>query len=302
MDGLLYFLLCLQAFFASASVPNDLVINEILFNPSRDGYDYVEVFNKGNDSIDLEEILIGNRNVTNDISGLKLLAGSRLLLQPKGFAVITGNEKWLRQNYVVSLKAIVCQIPGLPSFPDDEGTVVMMNKTDSTIIDELKYNEKWHFALISDPSGVSLERINYQHPTQDKNNWSSASSSSGNGTPGYQNSQFRADLQAQGEVSIVPKIFTPDNDGSDDAAFICLKMKEPGYVANIHVYDLSGRVVRYLLKNEFLGLQAEIKWDGCDDRSMKLPKGAYIAVTEVFNLNGQTKKFKNVVILNYVNR
>jgi hypothetical protein len=161
----------------------------------------------------------------------------------------------------------------------------------------LNYSEKWHFGLIAEPSGIALERMSYQMRTQDKNNWTSASSSSGFGTPGYQNSQFRSDPGTVGEIVVSPKIFSPDNDGTDDFGMIRYNMKEHGYVANLIIYDVAGRRVRYLLKNEILGMSGQYKWDGLDDEMQELPQGMYILVTQLFNLKGNTKKFKHVITL-----
>lgn len=283
----------------SAQQDINLVINEILFNPTKDGFDYIELYNRGKDSVDLKDILIGNRNITNDITSLKPLAGSTIWMRSGGFAVITANEKWLRLNYLVGADAIIRDLSSLPSLPDDEGTLVLLRKDDSVMIEELSYSAKWHFPLITDPSGVALERINYNEPAGDKNNWSSAASSSGFGTPGYQNSQFRVDLQAQAEMSITPNIISPDNDGLDDFALITLNMKEPGYVINCSVYDVSGRRVCYLLKNYTLGIRNQFKWEGCDDYLQKLPRGIYILVAEVFNLQGRTKKFRKSIVITY---
>lgn len=278
--------------------PKDIVINEILFNPAKDGYDYIEGYNRSGKTIDLAGLVIAHRNATNDISTAKAISKNTLLLEPDSYFVISSNEKWLKQNYSVALSAIICQVSPMPSFPDNEGTVILMTKIDSIIIDELKYSEKWHFPLFTDASGVALERINYESPTQDKNNWTSASSVSGHGTPGFQNSQFRSDLRVNGEVIISPGIFSPDNNGVNDFAIIQLHMKEPAYVANIMVYDISGRKVRYLVRNEILGISNRYKWDGCDDRSQKLPTGVYIICTDIFNLQGRTKKFRHQLVIN----
>ena len=39
---------------------NQIIINEILFNPKTDGYDYVELYNKSEQFIDLSKLLIGH--------------------------------------------------------------------------------------------------------------------------------------------------------------------------------------------------------------------------------------------------
>jgi hypothetical protein len=296
----LILLLVLQEAVHSQSAMS-LAINEILFNPSKDGYDYVELYNYGTDTIDLQTVMIANRNVTHDLASLRALTKTSRMLAPDAYVVLTANEKWLRLNYRVPPEAQVLVIAQLPSFPDDEGEVIICSAADSSVIDEVDYLEKWHSPMLADVSGVALERINYGAKGNDKNNWMSASSASGYGTPGAQNSQFRADLLAEGEVVVSPKIVSPDNDGWNDFAVVRVQVKEPGYVANTFVYDVSGRRVRYLLKNVLLGTNSQFVWDGCDDNAQRLAKGAYIICTEVFNLQGKTKKFKAVVVLNYKN-
>ena len=61
----------------------------------------------------------------------------------------------------------------MPSFNDDEGHVIILN-AQGNIIDELKYDEKWHFKLIDNREGVALESIDYHAPTQNQDNWHSA--------------------------------------------------------------------------------------------------------------------------------
>ena len=185
----------------------------------------------------------------------------------------------------------------MPSYPDNSGFVVLLN-AQGVIVDELAYDAKWHFAILDNKEGISLERIDYNKPTQNKDNWHSAASTAGFGTPSYQNSQFRADAMAQGEITLSPaKIFSPDNDGTDDFLTINYTMTELGYVANITIFDAGGRPVKNLAKNATLGLKGSFRWDGLDDKMNKLPIGTYVVFTEVFNLNGKKRAFKNAVVL-----
>ncbi|MEP7258494.1 MAG: lamin tail domain-containing protein [Flavitalea sp.] len=282
--------------YGQPAAPMDIVINEVLFNPPRDGYDYIEGYNRSAKTIDLSEIKVAGRNSVGDISGIRPLVRDSKYLPPGVYFVITANEKWLRQQYVIPASALICQVSSLPSLPDDKGTAILQN-TEGEVIDELSYSASWHFQLITEASGVSLERINYSAPTQDKNNWVSAAASAGYGTPGSQNSQFRADMIAAGEITVSPAIFSPDNNGPDGFALIQYIMDEPGYMANLQIYDQSGIMVRRLLKNTLLGTSGQFRWDGLDDRNNRLPQGIYILFTQVFNLTGKTKKFKQVIVL-----
>jgi hypothetical protein len=95
----------------------------------------------------------------------------------------------------------------------------------------------------------------------------------------------------------MPPIFSPDNDGRDDVATIQYKVEENGYVANVSVFDAGGRLVRYLVRNELLSLKGFWIWDGLGENRNKLPVGTYIVYTEVFNLQGKKKSFKNTIVL-----
>jgi hypothetical protein len=132
----------------------------------------------------------------------------------------------------------------------------------------------------------------------DKNNWTSASSSAGFGTPGYANSQYRSSDIVNEAISVLPEIVTPDNDGRNDFATITIKTTEPGKVVNAVVFNAMGRTVRYLLKNEILGVNNRFIWDGYDDKQQVLPPGIYIIFTEVFDTMGSVKKYRNCVVLN----
>jgi hypothetical protein len=199
-------------------------------------------------------------------------------------------------NYLVKNPDVVMVISSLPSFPDDEGDVILLN-FQGTVVDEVKYKDDWQFALIENADGVALERIDPDGASQDANNWHSAASTAGYGTPTYKNSQYKLLQSINAEIAVIPKVFSPDNDGRDDIATIQYKTTEPGYVANIIIYDANGRLVRNLVNNSILGLEGYWNWDGLDDKKLKLPTGTYILFTEIFNLQGKKEIFKNVVVL-----
>ena len=275
---------------------NDIVINEILFNPNTNGYDYVEFYNRTNKITDIKQLYISTRDVTGALKSITSLSSTPLLFFPDEYYAFSENKLWVEQNYVVKNPDKMIQLSSLPSLPDDDGIVVLLN-TNQIVIDELHYNHNWQFALISNQAGVALERIDYNKPTQDQNNWTSAASTAGYGTPTYQNSEFESDLLVKGEINISPKIFSPDNDGYEDYCFINYQVPNSGYVAGITIYDAAGRAVRNLANNATLALSGSFKWDGLDDKQQKLSVGIYIIVTQIFDLTGKTKQFKNVVTL-----
>jgi hypothetical protein len=275
---------------------NDVVINEILFNPRPDAFDYVEFYNRSNKIIDVAQLSMANRSSTGVIGSVKKLSGNPFLLFPGEYIVVTEDVQSLAMNYLVKNIDQVFILSSLPSFPDEGGTVVLLN-AQGIVVDEVKYDDDWHFDLIANDEGVAVERIDPNGPSQDKGNWHSAASPAGYGTPGYQNSQYKQAGLSNATLELTPKVFSPDNDGRDDVATIQYSVSQSGYVANITIFDSGGRPVRMLVKNAILGLKGSWSWDGLGEKGQKLPIGTYIIYTEIFNLDGKKERFKNTVVL-----
>jgi hypothetical protein len=273
----------------------DIVINEILFNPKTGCEDYVELYNRSQKIVDLSHTYIANRNSSNVISNIQQVTVESILLFPKDFIVLTYDPVAVKSQYITTNPDAFMTVNSMPSFPDDVGDVIILNNQ-GAILDEVKYSDKWHFPLISNTEGVSLERINYEG-TSLQSNFHSAATSSGYGTPGYKNSQYRLNEEVPGTIAVVPDIFSPDNDGTDDFATINYSFPSPGYVANITIFDAMGRAVRYLQRNALSGIKGYYIWDGLDDKNRKLPQGIYIISTEIFNTEGKKKQFKNTIVL-----
>ena len=274
----------------------ECIINEILFNPRSNAYDYAEFYNKSNKIFDASKLYIANRSNNGSVSSIKQFSTSPLYIFPGDYIVVTEDADNLALNYLVKNIDGVFVLSSLPSFPDTEGTVILLNQQ-GVIVDEISYSDDWHFKLIDNAEGVSLERIDPDSPSQNADNWHSAASTAGYGTPGYKNSQFKNQQTIAATIEVTPKVFSPDNDGFDDIATIQYKISEPGYVANITVFDATGRPIRNLVRNGTLASDGYWNWDGLDDKRLKLPVGVYIIFTEIFNLQGKKDKFKNTVVL-----
>jgi gliding motility-associated-like protein len=168
---------------------------------------------------------------------------------------------------------------------------------DTTIIDEFTYSENMHFQLLDNETGVSLERINFDKPTQDVNNWHSASEYVGFATPAYKNSQYSEGVNS-GEKPVVvePYMFSPNNDGIEDFANINYKFEKPGYVATIIVFDAKGRLVKQLANNLLLSTEGTIIWDGLYDNNNLAPAGTYLIYFKIFDLDGNISEYKIPVV------
>ncbi len=281
---------------SSVCNPADVIINEILFRPRPNGYDYVEIYNNSQKNIDLSKLSLSNRNTSGSIANIKTISNATLLLYPGEFVVLTENADNLGLNYLVKHPDKVVVLSSLPSYPNTSGNIVLLNDQ-GEIVDELAYTNKWHFPLIDNDEGISLERIDPDQPTQNSSNWHSAASTAGYGTPTYQNSQHKLSENAKGNIVIMPKVFSPDGDGFDDIVSIHYTLPEPGFVANITIFDAAGRIVKNLVRNGTTSTSGYWNWNGLDDKNKALPIGTYVVFSEFFTLQGKKHSYKNTVVL-----
>lgn len=280
----------------SAPAVNDLVVNEILFNPKTPGTDYVEIYNRSKKILDASKLYLANRSTAGAVASFKQIVTEPFYLFPEDYLLVTEDAAVLKQQYFVKNEDAVLELVSLPSYPDDKGAVLLID-LNGTIVDEVAYDKDWHFGLIGNDDGVALERIDPDAASQTRNNWHSAATSVGYGTPTYKNSQFKQTEDVKATVEISLKLFSPDNDGRDDLLTISYRVEEPGYVANVFIFDAAGRLVRRLVNNDLLSLKGTWAWDGLGENRNKLPVGTYIINAELFTLQGKKKNFKQAVVL-----
>lgn len=285
--------------FGVSEVPilNDIVINEVLFNPYSGGYDFVEIYNRSEKIIDLKDVFVASYNLS-EAAFIEVNQISELgyLLFPEDYMVLSENPENIKSLYYTENPNGFISVSKLPSLNDDEGRIILTDKV-LDIIDDFEYTEDMQFALLASKEGVSLERINFDRPTNDKTNWHSASEMAGFATPAYENSQFLQTEDVKEIVQVEPEVFSPDNDGFEDFANIKFVLSEPGYVANIKIYDAKGRLVRYLSNNQLLGVNEIITWDGLDENNQKTKVGVYVIFVELFDLKGNVTQYKETVVV-----
>jgi hypothetical protein len=269
----------------------DVVINEILFNPYPNGFDFVEIYNRSSKILSLKSLKICSFDSSNIIKTPYLLSLKSDLLFPGEYMAFTENKDDIENRYTVKYPDNLKELSSMPSYNDDEGVAGILNSSNK-IIDKFSYSKSYHFKLIDNDEGVSLERISPDYKTQDQVNWTSASSSSGYATPTFQNSHYQTETPVYDEVTIDPQTFSPDNDGFQDELMIRLKFDRQNYFGNITIFDLSGREVRKLVNNDLFGLENQYKWDGTDNNGKKSAVGVYIILFEISNTDGTTKKIK----------
>lgn len=270
--------------------PGDLIINELLFNPYTNGSDWIEIYNKTDKLIKLEGLILANWK--DSIANKKIIQSTKII-GPKSFLVFGLDSSFTKLNYPNAVSGCFVDF-NLPSLNNDSSTLFLLKQ--NQILDKVSYSEDWHFSLLNDVDGVSLERISYTSPSNEASNWHSASETIGFGTPGRENSQM-SNGQGNGKLWFTDELITPNNDGSKDFLQINYEMGEPGIIANVKIFDDEGRERVQLLKNELLGSKGVYNWDGLDSNHQKPEIGIYILVFEGIQQNGKILKLKRTFVI-----
>ena len=262
------------------AVTGDVVINEIMFNPYSGGYDWVELYNNSDKVIDLFEWEIANKS--NDTIASNKMIVDHIVLFPKEYIVLAEDSIQIIQTYAAHEPGRFYQMD-LPTYANDKGTIYMINQ--NQVLDEVNYDEEWHFTLLDEQDGKSLERLDPKGISDDKNNWHTAAENIGFATPGKVNSQYYPTL-VNGEFSFTSETISPDNDGFEDVLQVNYRMSQNGLVANFTIYDDRGRLIKNVFKSELLSAEGSFVWDGIRDDNTKASIGIYIAVFEAYALDG----------------
>ena len=278
---------------------NQIVLNEVLFNPKEGGVDYVELFNNSNSYFDLSKLRLANFfefGFQNYAENPKIITQETSLFPPKSYIILTSDSAKIKQQYHCENPYNFIELASMPTLSNDSGTICVVHQSLNEIIDAFAYNENMHFSLLETTDGVSLERLDPNTNTQNSSNWHSAASTVGFGTPTYKNSQEFV-LQSIGEINIDPKSFTPNNDGHQDVCAINWNLNTNNLMATIQAFDSEGRLIKTLLNNEMIGNSGGVVWDGTSEDGFLLNTGIYIIWVEAFSEDGSVSQWKEVVVL-----
>ncbi len=275
---------------------NDIIINEVLFNPWPGGARFIELYNRSVSTFDLGHILI--TDIINGVPGSpQVAAPGGYLLFPGEFAVLTTDPVNVKMHYHTAGPDKFIRMERMPPMNNVGGRLAITG-LNFNIIDEMAYSVSMHSPALADDKGVALERICYGRHSADPTNWLSASKSSGYATPGYKNSQF-SDTQKRspGRLSVDPAVFSPDNSGYNDVVHIHYELDKPGYTANITIFDSRGRRIKRLANNHILGSSGTYSWDGRNDANYLSKMGIYLIYMELFHPDGDTGSHRQTVVL-----
>ena len=248
--------------------PNDIVINEVLFNPVEGDNDFVEIINRSDKILCIKGLQLANY-YANKPANFKSISETYTFMSPKEILVLCQSKETLFYYHPSAIESRIIELESMPTYNNDDGSVVIA--LDSAIIDEFHYDENMHFDLLQEVEGVSLERINTE-----TSHWHSASEGSGFSTPTLPNSQAQLLIEPKDIMTLIPQIITPNKDGLDDILSFQLSFPYSGYKGQLIVFNSQGFPVRTLINNELFGTNNTYFWDGLTDRKEAARTGRYI--------------------------
>jgi hypothetical protein len=270
---------------------NDLVINEIMFEPDTDNSEYIEFYNSGNSTVN-----IGGWRIEDENGNSEKLSEISFNILPDDYFVLASDSSILTRFGLSEEDNFT--ILGISSLGlVNTGELILLSDVRGNVIDSIWYSDKWHNDNFVSTKNISLERINTYLAGNDASNWSSSVNPLG-GTPAKTNSIFTDNLNTESNISVSPNPFSPDNDGFEDFTIINYNLTQATSQARIKIFDSKGRLVRTLANSQASGSSGSVIFDGLGNDSEALRIGIYIIFLEAINENaGVVENLKTVVVV-----
>lgn len=271
--------------------PGDIIINELLPEPFVDGCEYIELYNRSEQELSLKDVCISTRKSDGSLNTRYPLEAYPQTLQAGDYLLLTKSIEGVENFYSLpaSLNWLECKLPVLSN---TGSTVVLYREEGEIIIDEVSYSPKWHAPTVKNKKGVALERKDPDKDSQNADNWTSAASSAGFGTPGLENSQYLNGETETDSEEIDDPIYQPTGTFQ-----IPYRLNQSGYMARGWIFDLSGRKVALIADNTSLGTQGYLEWNGKGRDGSPVNTGIYIIYLELWHPGGNVIRKKQVLLI-----
>ena len=268
------------------AVVNPLVINEILYSPQPGFPEWIELLNRGQYDLNINQWKFADARDTVTIS-----AGSPLV-EPGEYYLLAKDSAVIMQYAIPAERCFI--VPGFPTLNNDGDDLKLLGLS-GRLIDRVTYSSSWMGRKTE--AGVSLERINPAVSSQIAENWAACVDPAGS-TPARRNSLFIEKTELTSTLSFSPNPFSPDEDGYEDFTLLQYKLPlQTGFIT-VDIFDLLGRRVRRLADYVPVGQQGSLLWDGKDGNGKVCRMGMYVVLTQVFGSGSKLyKQFKNTVVL-----
>ncbi len=261
---------------------SQLIFTEVMYKPVSGSAEWIEIYNFNGTTVSLAGWAVSDE----DTSGKFAIGGGTLA--NGGYLVIAEDSSIF--GWELPPEAVII-VPQVWRKLNNDGDRLYLFDPAGAITESLVYPGDWG----GGEYGVSMERSGLSPGCGD---WFPSADPSG-GTPGRRNSvYFESSGGGGAEIHAAPEVFTPDGDGLDEETVISYRLTVPYARVNLRVFDVRGRLVRFLMQGVGSGPEGLITWDGRNDEGRRVRLGSYIvhleAVSEAY---GSKLEAKAVVIV-----
>lgn len=241
------------------SVGQSIIINEINYNsePNADTEDWIEIYNRSASTVNISGWILKDSNDDNEF-----IIPSNTSLATGAYLVIYRDE--------IDFNAVHPNINNKIGAFDfnfsNGGELIRLFNASSTLIDQVQYDDEGDWPTEPDGNGPTLE---LKDPESDNSLASSWGVSSGNGTPGSQNSitvSNEEEVLAPATVSLAQNYPNPFNPTTS----ITYSIAKSGMV-KLEVFDLLGQKMASLVDQVQTAGTHEIIFEASE-----IPSGIYI--------------------------
>ena len=208
---------------------NDVVINEIMYAPANGEPEWIELYNRSGEKINLKGWKISDKSTT------AILIEKNMIVDTSGY-IVASKDSSLSEFYSLNNLVICGNLPSL----NNSGDRILIADSLGMPVDSVIYMPGW-----GGKNGNSLERIDAGRGSDDPSNWSSSISTTG-GTPGQINSVSQKDF----DIELSSVYLSPD---------------KPLYGENVSIYAWVKNVGRYT-ESFSLGLYLDTDLDSVFDK------------------------------------
>lgn len=269
---------------ASAPKKQEILFNEVLFNPLPYYQEYIELYNNSPHLLSLSNTSLRYE----DKLGIKNIPLNTIEIPAYSYLILSKDTSKISQHKPSTLCLSLIQ-SNFPSLNDDAFTLTLLYG--DTILDCVSLSEDLHNPLLTNNEGISLEKTSLS----DYSSTSLWTSSAEQGTPWRANSILLSDFQSKESVDCQPIHLFQNKAGHPSYMQITIKNNLLGAYFNVGIYTLEGQEIKSIARALPTKAENSFLWYGDDNQSTPIQTGIYILLIESWDSNGHTTIFKKLI-------